>query len=256
MLLSNGAVAGALMGCKFGFKKLPEDLLNFPHRKWLDRKIQQFLVTIGLADEQQVGLESKGQKDDVLKEEEMDHSASHKGNTLVPSSDTTQVSHPSIADDVVITPPSGDVDMRPAKPPDDNVTNPDDVTTTPDDVTTTTDDVTTTPDDVTTTTDDVTTTTDDVTTTPNDVTTTPNDVTTTPNDVTTTTDDVTTTPNDVTTTTDDVITTKTDVTISSDDVRTPHINDITTPAQDTGNDDATAVSNDGTTAVEPSSGEN
>ena len=233
MLLSNGAVAGALMGCKFGFKKLPEDLLNFPHRKWLDRKIQQFLVTIGLADEQQVGLESKGQKDDKLKEEEMDHSASHKGDTLVPSSDTTQVSHPSITDlpgtefttpsggggpscgdDVVTTPPSGDVDMCPAKPPDDNVTNPDDVTTTPDDVTTTTDDVTT------------------------------------------TTDDVTTTPDDVTTTTDDVTTTTDDVTVSSDDVRTPHINDITTPAQDTGNDDATAVSNDGTTAVEPSSGEN
>ena len=219
MLLSNGAVAGALMGCKFGFKKLPEDLLNFPHRKWLDRKIQQFLVTIGLADEQQVGLESKGQKDDKLKEEEMDHSASHKGDTLVPSSDTTQVSHPSITDlpgdefttpsdgggpnrgdDVVTTSPSGDVDMRPAKPPDENMTYPDDVTTTPDDVTTTLD--------------------------------------------------------DVTTTTDDVTTTKTDVTISSDDVRTPHINDITTPAQDTGNDDATAVSNDGTTAVEPSSGEN
>ena len=208
MLLSNGAVAGALMGCKFGFKKLPEDLLNFPHRKWLDHKIQQFLVTIGLANEQQVGLESEGQKDDKLKEEEMDHSASHKGNNPVPSSDTTQVSHPSITDlpgdefttpsggggpspgdDVVTTTPSGDVDMCPAKPPDDNVT-----TTTDIDA--------------------------------------------------------------VTTTTDDVTTTKTDVTISSDDVRTPHINDVSTPAQDTGNDDATAVSNDGTIAVEPSSGEN
>jgi len=53
MLLSNGAVAGAMMGCKFGFKKLPEYLLEFPHRKWLDRKVHQFLVTIGLDDQQQ-----------------------------------------------------------------------------------------------------------------------------------------------------------------------------------------------------------
>ena len=53
IFLSNGAVAGAMMGCKFGFKKLPEDLLQFPHRKWLDRKVHQFLVTIGLTDQQQ-----------------------------------------------------------------------------------------------------------------------------------------------------------------------------------------------------------
>ena len=31
---SNGAVLGALMGCKFGFKALPQDLLQFKHRQY------------------------------------------------------------------------------------------------------------------------------------------------------------------------------------------------------------------------------
>ena len=154
MLLSNGAVAGALMGCKFGFKKLPEDLLNFPHRKWLDRKIQQFLVTIGLGDD---GLVSEEQKNDELKEQEMDHSASDDHNTSVPNSDTAVVhcsddvidlpsdefttppsggdgdrdGDPSPSDDNVVTSPNEDVDKPPANPPDENVTNSsDNVTTT------------------------------------------------------------------------------------------------------------------------------
>lgn len=45
---SNGAVCGALMGCKFGFKALPDDLLQFPHRQWLDDQVEKFLKTIGL----------------------------------------------------------------------------------------------------------------------------------------------------------------------------------------------------------------
>ena len=48
-MYSNAAVCGALMGCRFGFKALPEDLLNFPHREWLDKKVELFLKTIGLA---------------------------------------------------------------------------------------------------------------------------------------------------------------------------------------------------------------
>lgn len=45
---SNAAVCGALMGCKFGFGGLPQDLLHFPHREWLDQQVAQFLKTIGL----------------------------------------------------------------------------------------------------------------------------------------------------------------------------------------------------------------
>ena len=67
MFLSNGAVAGAMMGCKFGFKKLPVDLLQFPHRSWLDRKVHQFLVTIGLADQQQSG--GQDEKEDGTKDQ-------------------------------------------------------------------------------------------------------------------------------------------------------------------------------------------
>lgn len=47
---SNGSVCGALMGCKFGFKALPQDLLQFPHRQWLDAQVNTFLRTIGLQD--------------------------------------------------------------------------------------------------------------------------------------------------------------------------------------------------------------
>lgn len=47
---SNGAVCGALMGCKLGYKCLPQDLLQFVHRQWLDDKVTAFLTTIGLQD--------------------------------------------------------------------------------------------------------------------------------------------------------------------------------------------------------------
>ena len=47
---SNAAVCGALTGCVVGFKSLPEDLLQFPHRAWLDQQVDSFLNTIGLKD--------------------------------------------------------------------------------------------------------------------------------------------------------------------------------------------------------------
>ena len=48
ILCSNGAVCGGLAGCVVGFKALPEDLLQFPHRTWLDQQVDNFLTTIGL----------------------------------------------------------------------------------------------------------------------------------------------------------------------------------------------------------------
>ena len=51
MMYSNGAVCGALTGCVVGFKALPEDLLQFPHRIWLDQQVDKFLSTIGLKDQ-------------------------------------------------------------------------------------------------------------------------------------------------------------------------------------------------------------
>ena len=137
MLLSNGAVAGALMGCKFGFKNLPEDLLNFPHRKWLDRKVQQFLKTIGLTNEQQ---EDIPDREDVT----IEHSGVDNPPTNVATGDSTVTSNPitnppgddvtDLPSDDVTNPPSDDV----TNPPSDDVTNPprDDVTNPPrDDVT-------------------------------------------------------------------------------------------------------------------------
>ena len=38
------------MGCKLGYKCLPQDLLQFVHRQWLDDKVTAFLTTIGLQD--------------------------------------------------------------------------------------------------------------------------------------------------------------------------------------------------------------
>ena len=43
-LHSNGAVCGALMGCKFGFQALPQDLLNFPYRGWLDDQVRPSML--------------------------------------------------------------------------------------------------------------------------------------------------------------------------------------------------------------------
>ena len=48
LVCSNGAVCGALMGCKLGFKALPQDLLQFKNRQWLDERVDSFLRLIGL----------------------------------------------------------------------------------------------------------------------------------------------------------------------------------------------------------------
>lgn len=48
---TNGAVCGALLGCAVGFSALPEDLLAFPHREWLDSQVERFLQVIGLGGE-------------------------------------------------------------------------------------------------------------------------------------------------------------------------------------------------------------
>ncbi|XP_011410575.2 PREDICTED: uncharacterized protein LOC105316948 [Amphimedon queenslandica] len=45
---TNGAVCGAMLGCKVGFSKLPQDLLEFVHRQWLDEKVDKFMELIGL----------------------------------------------------------------------------------------------------------------------------------------------------------------------------------------------------------------
>jgi len=41
---TNGAVCGALLGCKLGYSQLPKDwLASLLHKKWLDRKVIAFL---------------------------------------------------------------------------------------------------------------------------------------------------------------------------------------------------------------------
>jgi len=46
---TNGAVCGAVLGCKIGYSKLPIDWLKaLPHKKWLDQKIVSFLNLMGL----------------------------------------------------------------------------------------------------------------------------------------------------------------------------------------------------------------
>jgi hypothetical protein len=43
-MFSNGAVCGALLGCRLGFSQLPKDWLAvMPHKKWLDKKVVQFI---------------------------------------------------------------------------------------------------------------------------------------------------------------------------------------------------------------------
>ena len=45
----NAAVAGALMGAKYGYDKLPKDWLEgLVHKKWLDEKVDRFLDLLGL----------------------------------------------------------------------------------------------------------------------------------------------------------------------------------------------------------------
>ena len=49
---TNGAVCGAVIGCKIGYSNLPHDWLEkMPHIKWLDGKVDQFLNCIGLGTE-------------------------------------------------------------------------------------------------------------------------------------------------------------------------------------------------------------
>jgi ADP-ribosylglycohydrolase len=46
---TNGAVAGALLGCKLGYKKLPSEWLDgLKEKKWLDFKVHRFLCLLGL----------------------------------------------------------------------------------------------------------------------------------------------------------------------------------------------------------------
>lgn len=48
---TNGAVAGALLGCKLGASKLPESWLNnLLNKAWLDEKIERFLALLGLSE--------------------------------------------------------------------------------------------------------------------------------------------------------------------------------------------------------------
>ena len=50
---TNGAVCGAVIGCKIGYSNLPHDWLQkMPHIKWLDEKVEQFLNCIGLGPEE------------------------------------------------------------------------------------------------------------------------------------------------------------------------------------------------------------
>ncbi len=47
---TNGAVAGALLGCRIGYSQLPQDwLAAMPNKVWLDAKVVAFLQLMGLA---------------------------------------------------------------------------------------------------------------------------------------------------------------------------------------------------------------
>lgn len=47
---TNAAVAGALLGCKLGYSKLPQDWLNgLVNKAWLDEKVDKFLDLLGLS---------------------------------------------------------------------------------------------------------------------------------------------------------------------------------------------------------------
>jgi len=46
---TNGAVFGAMLGCKLGYSQLPKEwLVALPNRKWLDNKVVEFLKLIEL----------------------------------------------------------------------------------------------------------------------------------------------------------------------------------------------------------------
>jgi len=46
---TNGAVAGAVLGCKLGYSGLPSDWLNgLPHKDWLAEKAEALCGVLGL----------------------------------------------------------------------------------------------------------------------------------------------------------------------------------------------------------------
>jgi len=46
---TNGAVVGALLGCRLGFSQLPEDWIRgMPYSSWLEAHVQQLLLVLGL----------------------------------------------------------------------------------------------------------------------------------------------------------------------------------------------------------------
>jgi len=45
---TNGAVCGALYGARYGFQKLPKEMIDImPNKMWLDKKIVAFLQLLG-----------------------------------------------------------------------------------------------------------------------------------------------------------------------------------------------------------------
>eukprot|EP00117_Sycon_ciliatum_P018021 scpid43169/ scgid16793/ Uncharacterized protein MJ1187 len=61
---SNGAVCGALLGCKYGYSGLPKDLLEgLVYHDWLDDWVDKFLAMLGLADAKRLGGPSAAAKD-------------------------------------------------------------------------------------------------------------------------------------------------------------------------------------------------
>jgi ADP-ribosylglycohydrolase len=45
----NGAVAGALLGCRHGFSQLPQEwITQMPHVSWLKAQVQKVLFMLGL----------------------------------------------------------------------------------------------------------------------------------------------------------------------------------------------------------------
>lgn len=44
---TNGAVCGAMLGCKIGYANLPQDwIAAMPNKEWLDKKVAQFIKTV------------------------------------------------------------------------------------------------------------------------------------------------------------------------------------------------------------------
>ncbi|GAM23050.1 hypothetical protein SAMD00019534_062250 [Acytostelium subglobosum LB1] len=63
---TNGAVCGAMIGCKIGYSQLPKDMLDaLPNKKWLDNLVVQFINKVVLNPNQSTDLEQQ-----ILKEED------------------------------------------------------------------------------------------------------------------------------------------------------------------------------------------